>query len=272
MNIITQDEDFFRGGKKFEDRQAYYYSKQLEEITFKAADLEKSLEGRNITFSRYEGLHQFQKIQDLISKELSEPYTIFTFRYFLDEFPQLCWIAWHDEELIGVIIGKMSLKEEGDDATPAISFNPGEEPAVINSGYIAMVAVNSNYRKKNIGSILTLKCLAEFFKLQADQIVLETEVSNHAAVKMYTRLGFRRITLLPRYYQNGNDAFRFKYYCKMMPNKVAAIQAIESRSFSELPQANTMLGDNLLVKITAFKQKFPHLVFHGVARPESGGR
>lgn len=44
------------------------------------------------------------------------------------------------------------------------------------------------------------------------QIVLEAEESNHAALRMYAKLGFVRAKRLPRYYLNGSDAFRLKLW------------------------------------------------------------
>lgn len=48
----------------------------------------------------------------------------------------------------------------------------------------------------------------------ADEIVLETEVSNTASLKLYERLGFLRSKRLHRYYLNGNAAFRLILYLK----------------------------------------------------------
>lgn len=53
------------------------------------------------------------------------------------------------------------------------------------------------------------------------QIALETEETNHAAMKLYERLGFLRNKKLHRYYLNGNSAYRLVLYLKpgvgMMP-------------------------------------------------------
>lgn len=48
----------------------------------------------------------------------------------------------------------------------------------------------------------------------ADEIVLETEVTNTASLKLYERLGFLRSKRLHRYYLNGNAAFRLILYLK----------------------------------------------------------
>jgi peptide alpha-N-acetyltransferase len=54
--------------------------------------------------------------------------------------------------------------------------------------------------------------------LNADEVALETETSNKAALKLYERLGFLRSKRLHRYYFNGNSAFRLILYLKEAPN------------------------------------------------------
>lgn len=46
------------------------------------------------------------------------------------------------------------------------------------------------------------------------QVVLETEDSNTASLRLYERLGFLRSKKLHRYYLNGNTAFRLILYLK----------------------------------------------------------
>lgn len=44
------------------------------------------------------------------------------------------------------------------------------------------------------------------------QICLETEITNTAALRLYEGLGFIRDKRLPKYYLNGNDAYRLKLW------------------------------------------------------------
>jgi hypothetical protein len=44
------------------------------------------------------------------------------------------------------------------------------------------------------------------------QVVLEAEVTNAGALRLYENLGFVRDKLLPKYYLNGNDAYRLKLW------------------------------------------------------------
>ena len=43
----------------------------------------------------------------LIDAELSEPYSIFTYRYFLDAWPDLCFLAYVGGEAVGTVVCKV---------------------------------------------------------------------------------------------------------------------------------------------------------------------
>lgn len=47
---------------------------------------------------------------------------------------------------------------------------------------------------------------------QADEVVLETEITNQPALKLYENLGFVRDKRLFHYYLNGVDALRLKLW------------------------------------------------------------
>ncbi len=46
-------------------------------------------------------------------------------------------------------------------------------------------------------------------------MVLETEITNEAALRLYENLGFVRDKRLFRYYLNGVDAFRLKLWLSL---------------------------------------------------------
>lgn len=103
-------------------------------------------------------------IQELVAKDLSEPYSIFTYRYFLVQWPALCICAYPVDEdgnrgkMIATIISKAE--------------NEGE----CYRGYIGMLAVNNEYRKKGIGSFLVKISVERMAKMGCDEITLEAEV------------------------------------------------------------------------------------------------
>lgn len=83
-----------------------------------------------------------------------------------------------------------------------------------NRGYIAMLATRSEYRGRGIASELVKRSIEALIAEDADEIALETETDNLAAMRLYERLGFLRSKRLHRYYLNGNTAFRYLLYLK----------------------------------------------------------
>ncbi|PFH49303.1 hypothetical protein AMATHDRAFT_63435 [Amanita thiersii Skay4041] len=132
---------------------------------------------------------------ELIQSELSEPYVIYTFRYFLHQWPHLAYLAFPDDlqssEPVGVIVCKQSMHKD-----------------LTNRGYIAMLSVRKEWRKRGIASTLVRNAIEAMKEDGAEEIVLETEYDNYAALSLYDSLGFIREKRLYRFYLNGKDAFR----------------------------------------------------------------
>uniref|UniRef100_A0A0N4ZDV4 N-acetyltransferase domain-containing protein n=1 Tax=Parastrongyloides trichosuri TaxID=131310 RepID=A0A0N4ZDV4_PARTI len=135
------------------------------------------------------------QVQEIVSKYLSEPYSIYTYRYFLVKWPALCIVCMKESKLIGAII----CKEDNID-------NGRKE------GYIGMIAVDPLYRGKGIGSKLVEKAIERMKESGCDEVTLETEVTNEGALALYSRFGFIKLQKLFRYYLNGVDAYRLKLF------------------------------------------------------------
>jgi N-alpha-acetyltransferase 30 len=153
----------------------------------------------DIYFHSYQSEHEMSSIMSLISGTLSEPYSIYTYRYFIHNWPDLCFLCSNRKtnELIGAIVSKLDIHKK-----------------VLRRGYIAMLAINKEYRRKKIASKLVLMSIREMIRRVCDEIVLEAEVSNDAALNLYENLGFLREKRLYRYYLNGVDAYRLKLWLK----------------------------------------------------------
>ena len=52
-----------------------------------------SLEDTPIVYSNYESELQMPEIMRLIQRDLSEPYSIYTYRYFINNWPNLCFLV-----------------------------------------------------------------------------------------------------------------------------------------------------------------------------------
>ncbi|XP_069494179.1 N-alpha-acetyltransferase 30 [Ambystoma mexicanum] len=156
-----------------------------------------SLRGPRIRYVRYESELQMPEIMRLITKDLSEPYSIYTYRYFIHNWPQLCFLAMVGEECVGAIVCKLDMHKK-----------------MFRRGYIAMLAVDSKYRRNGIGTNLVKKAIYAMVEGDCDEVVLETEITNKSALKLYENLGFVRDKRLFRYYLNGVDALRLKLWLR----------------------------------------------------------
>lgn len=90
----------------------------------------------------YQSELQMPEIVRLIQKDLSEPYSIYTYRYFIHNWPKLCFLATHEGKCIGAIVCKLDMHRN-----------------VVKRGYIAMLAVDEKYRSRKIGSRLAQKAI-----------------------------------------------------------------------------------------------------------------
>ncbi|XP_076128466.1 N-alpha-acetyltransferase 30 [Alosa pseudoharengus] len=152
---------------------------------------------QEIRYVRYESELQMPGIMRLITKDLSEPYSIYTYRYFIHNWPQLCFLAVVDGECVGAIVCKLDMHKK-----------------MFRRGYIAMLAVDSKHRRKSIGTNLVKKAIYAMVEGDCDEVVLETEITNKSALKLYENLGFVRDKRLFRYYLNGVDALRLKLWLR----------------------------------------------------------
>ncbi|KAH8988999.1 acyl-CoA N-acyltransferase [Lactarius hatsudake] len=146
-----------------------------------------------ITYRAYSGEHELPHIISLVQSELSEPYVVYTYRYFLHQWPHLSFLAYAHgvPHPVGVIVCKQS---------------PHRDRYL--RGYIAMLSVDKGYRKRGIASALVRHSISVMQASGAQEIALETEFDNAPALALYTSLGFVPEKRLHRFYLNGKDAFR----------------------------------------------------------------
>eukprot|EP01062_Namystynia_karyoxenos_P071145 TRINITY_DN66575_c0_g1_i1.p2 TRINITY_DN66575_c0_g1~~TRINITY_DN66575_c0_g1_i1.p2 ORF type:complete len:265 (+),score=92.47 TRINITY_DN66575_c0_g1_i1:69-863(+) len=153
-----------------------------------------------------EDLHQ---VAAMMKTHLSEPYPIYTYRYFINNWPDLCWLCIvRDkddpgfEEIIGAVTCKACRKSK-------TNFTV--------RGYIAMLAVFQEYRGNGYGSRL-VELAVETMQLKGCvEVVLEAQLTNKAAIALYEGLGFTREKRLDKYYLDGSDAFRLKLWLQPPP-------------------------------------------------------
>ena len=117
-----------------------------------------------------------EKMSVMIGSELSEPYSIFTYYYFLDKWPELCYIAYHNGKIVGIILGKLEIHNNNSSITNSTNW-----------GYIAMIVVSKDYRRLGIAKKLVLLYIHQVRISNGDEVVLETESDNLASLSLYER-------------------------------------------------------------------------------------
>ncbi|KAK9478735.1 acyl-CoA N-acyltransferase [Lipomyces japonicus] len=161
-----------------------------------ATQSEQSATGGQVPAPRESAETDLTAIRQLISSDLSEPYGIYVYRYFIYQWPHLCFLAFEQNkevksELVGAVVCKLATHRD-----------------VKLRGYIAMLAVATSHRGKGIATNLVTMAIEAMISGGADEIALETEVDNAAAMRLYENMGFIRSKRMNRYYMNANDAYR----------------------------------------------------------------
>ncbi|PAV73100.1 hypothetical protein WR25_01010 [Diploscapter pachys] len=154
-------------------------------------------QAKHIKIIPYKDETQIGDIMRLITKDLSEPYSIYTYRYFIHQWPELCYLAYdtETEAYVGAIVCKLD-------------YNNKER----RQGYVAMLAVDEGCRRLGVGTTLVRRAIESMQVQGCDEVCLETEVSNKNSQRLYSNLGFIPEKRLIRYYLNGGDAYRLKLY------------------------------------------------------------
>lgn len=96
-------------------------------------------------------------MRQLISKDLSEPYSIYVYRYFLYQWGELCFLALDpadDDTMVGVVVSKLEPHRGG-----ALR------------GYIAMLAVREEYRGRGIATRLVRMAIDAMIARDADEVL-----------------------------------------------------------------------------------------------------
>lgn len=104
-------------------------------------------------FLQYKGEEDMKLVKQLVDPELSEPYSIFTYRLFLTPWPQLCHFCYVSDKPAGVVVCKVDDHKSGR-----------------KRGYIGMIVVLKEYRKYGIGPLLLYRwptdlCVACFCRM-----------------------------------------------------------------------------------------------------------
>ena len=101
-----------------------------------------STDADRVEYKTFKTEEDLQTVINLIAKELSEPYPIYTYRYFVQKWPEHTIMAFLDGKCIGCIVSKL------EDHVKQYWRTTKKR------GYIAMLAVLPEYRRLGLGKLI----------------------------------------------------------------------------------------------------------------------
>lgn len=79
---------------------------------------------------------------------------------------------------------------------------------IVKQGHVVSIAVLPEFRRRGIATALMVNAMnAMKDKHGAGEVYLEVRVSNEPAIRLYEKLGFRKVKILKKYYLDGEDAY-----------------------------------------------------------------
>ena len=130
------------------------------------------IDTKDIRYVVYNDEAQLLDIQRMAEKDLSEPYSVFTYRYFLNNWPELCLCCYVDSDELcstehGKMVGTILCK---------IDYETDPDGETIKKGYIGMLIVDTTLRNRGIGLKLSMMGIEKLIRMGCESIILETEV------------------------------------------------------------------------------------------------
>ena len=121
-------------------------------------------------------------------------------------FPHDAWPLW---DLIGVLTFSNVVRLKAMSDGRLVGFIAADIRRAEGLAWIATIGVLPEYRQHGIGAALLGACEN---RLVVPRIRLSVRASNGPAIRMYTRLGYKRSGAWSRYYSDGEDALVLEKY------------------------------------------------------------
>ena len=111
--------------------------------------------------------------------------------------------AWPLFDLIAVLTFPDVIRIKAVEDGQMVGFVAGDPRPRDGWGWVATLAVDSRYQRRGIGRALLHACES---KLGVPRSRLTVRLSNHRAISMYEKDGYKSIDLWKAYYNDGEDA------------------------------------------------------------------
>ena len=141
-------------------------------------------------------LADLRRVEEVERLSFEDPYPLSLFQRFLKEFPRGFRVA----TLRGVVVGYCVL-------VPAKEIDQS-------SWLIASIAIDPDYRRTRIGTQLiedAISIARASDWSEAKQVKLQVRVNNEVAIALYSKIGFRKKSIISDYYGWGKDALEMSF-------------------------------------------------------------
>ncbi len=128
---------------------------------------------------------------------LPENYPEWFFEEHLERWGEAFYVAEVGDKVVGYVMSRVEF------GAPYVV-----EGSIVKKGHIVSIAVLEGYRRRGIGRRLmenALRSLKEVYDCK--EVYLEVRVSNMPAIRLYEKLGFKKVRIIPMYYLDGEDAY-----------------------------------------------------------------
>ena len=110
--------------------------------------------------------------------------------------------GWGYLELIGSLLLPATVRLKAVMDERLIGFVVGDIRRYERVGWVATIAVHPDYQRRGIGEALLRMCESG---INLPTIKLTVRASNAPAIRLYTKLGYKRAGVWHRYYSGGED-------------------------------------------------------------------
>lgn len=139
---------------------------------------------------------ELEAVREINRKTLPENYPSFYFELHYKNFGKAFLVAQVQERIVGYVMCRV----EYDNLFTANKVG--------RRGHVISIAVLEGWRGRGIGYSLMVNAMEAMRKYYgAEEYYLEVRVSNEPAIRLYKKLGFNVVRVLPGYYLDGEDAY-----------------------------------------------------------------
>jgi ribosomal-protein-alanine N-acetyltransferase len=143
-------------------------------------------------------LNDLDGVIEVNEKELPEDYPYFFYKSILDNYSNSFLVAYdihNPDKILGYIMWRL-------ERTPSVN-----SLKLVNKGHLVSIAVLDEYRRMGIATTLLNESMPEIKKHGISEFVLEVRVSNHPAINLYKKFGYKIESVKRKYYRDGENAY-----------------------------------------------------------------